>query len=281
VPLPEQPGSWCIIVRLEANIEANEKNVLESKIMPDTIYQKQQGTLIVWFESETCDLALSFQEKAGCTEIWDKICRIQGKDPDAEEENDENDQEPSDSSTSGVSTSMCGTNVSLPTCTLQNLSEIESMISNSMFTTTQREKMANSIQQSGYIEKLCELFSMCEDLENTEGLHLLYSIAKNLFLLNSNALLNDLLDEKHFRDIVGMLEYDSSFLEPRKHREFLWNKSKFREVLPISSEELKAKIHQTYRVQYVQDVCLPAPSLFEENLLTVLTSHLFLTERKL
>lgn len=61
-----------------------EKNVLESRILPDTIYQKQQGTLIVWSESETCDLALSFQEKAGCTDIWDKICRIQGKDPNAE-----------------------------------------------------------------------------------------------------------------------------------------------------------------------------------------------------
>lgn len=48
-----------------------------------------------------------------------------------------------------------------------------------------------------------------------------------------------------------MLEYDPSFAEPRKHRDFLWEKSKFREVLPIKSDELKAKIHQTYRVQYV------------------------------
>lgn len=55
-----------------------------------------------------------------------------------------------------------------------------------------------------------------------------------------------------FRDIVGMLEYDPAYTEPRKHREFLWEKSKFREILPISSEELKAKIHQTYRIQYVQ-----------------------------
>lgn len=53
----------------------SERNVLESKIQLDTIYQKQQGTLIVWSESETCDLALSFQEKTGCTELWEKICR--------------------------------------------------------------------------------------------------------------------------------------------------------------------------------------------------------------
>ena len=61
-----------------------EKNVLESKIQVDTVYQKQQGTLIVWSESDNCDLALSFQEKAGCFELWDKICQIQGKDPNAE-----------------------------------------------------------------------------------------------------------------------------------------------------------------------------------------------------
>lgn len=62
-----------------------EKNVLESPVKPDTIYQKQQGTLIVWSENETCDLALSFQEKTGCSELWDRICRIQGKDPEAME----------------------------------------------------------------------------------------------------------------------------------------------------------------------------------------------------
>lgn len=49
-----------------------------------------------------------------------------------------------------------------------------------------------------------------------------------------------------------MLEHDPSFPEPRRHREFLWEKSRFREVLPIRSEELRAKIHQTYRGQYVQ-----------------------------
>jgi hypothetical protein len=51
-----------------------------------------------------------------------------------------------------------------------------------------------------------------------------------------------------------MLEYDIAFPTSKKHRDFLWEKSKFREILPISSEELKAKIHQTYRLQYVQ-VC--------------------------
>ena len=50
--------------------------LLESKIQHDTAYQKQQETLIVWSEGENYDLALSFQEKAGCDEIWEKICQV-------------------------------------------------------------------------------------------------------------------------------------------------------------------------------------------------------------
>ena len=35
----------------------------------------------MWSEGDNFDLALSFQEKAGCDEIWEKICQVQGKDP--------------------------------------------------------------------------------------------------------------------------------------------------------------------------------------------------------
>lgn len=144
-----------------------EKNVLESKIQAETLYQKQQGTLIVWSETDTCDLALSFQEKTGCTELWDKICKIQGKDPNIEvclfqqfysfivlnttkqEDNDVDDQEPSDSSASGVSNNTCTTLPTIPQCTLQNLPDIERVLANNMFSATQREKMANSIQKNG------------------------------------------------------------------------------------------------------------------------------------
>ena len=50
--------------------------LLESKIQSDTAYQKQQETLIVWSEGENYDLALRLQEKAGCDEIWEKICQV-------------------------------------------------------------------------------------------------------------------------------------------------------------------------------------------------------------
>lgn len=56
--------------------ESDGSLLLESRILPDTAYQKQQDTLIVWSEGDNYDLALSFQEKAGCDEIWEKICQV-------------------------------------------------------------------------------------------------------------------------------------------------------------------------------------------------------------
>lgn len=71
-------------ISLLVRAESDGSLLLESKIQPDTAYQKQQDTLIVWSEGDNFDLALSFQEKAGCDEIWEKICQVQGKDPSVE-----------------------------------------------------------------------------------------------------------------------------------------------------------------------------------------------------
>ena len=30
----------------------------------------------MWTENDYWDIALSFQEKAGCDDIWDKICQV-------------------------------------------------------------------------------------------------------------------------------------------------------------------------------------------------------------
>ncbi len=35
-----------------------------------------QSTMIVWTENESCDIALSFQEKVSCDELWMKICEV-------------------------------------------------------------------------------------------------------------------------------------------------------------------------------------------------------------
>jgi protein phosphatase-4 regulatory subunit 3 len=79
-------------------------------------------------------------------------------------------------------------------------------------------------------------------------------------------------------DVIGCLEYDPAKSEPVKHREYINTKSQFKEIIPFENVDLVQKIHQTYKVQYIQDVILPAPSVFEENSLASLTSFIFLNK---
>ena len=126
-----------------------------------------------------------------------------------------------------------------------------------------------------FLQKLLNIFHMCEDLENTEGLHHLYEIFRNIFLLNKNALFEVMFSEETIFDVVGCLEFEPGNQTPKRHREYLKSMAKFHQVIPITNTELLTKIHQTYRVQYIQDVVLPTPSVFEENMLSTLSSFVF------
>uniref|UniRef100_A0A2C9JIX6 Uncharacterized protein n=1 Tax=Biomphalaria glabrata TaxID=6526 RepID=A0A2C9JIX6_BIOGL len=252
--------------------ETDGSILLESKIQQDTAYQKQQETLIVWSEADNYDLALSFQEKAGCDEIWEKICQVQGKDPSVditqdvvEESEDERFDDMPDAAPP----------IELPPCETSKLEEIAELFSSVLPSPIRREKLAVAIEAESYIRKLVDLFHMCEDLENIDGLHHLYEIFKSIFLLNKNALFEIMFSDDIIFDIIGILEYDPTSPTPTKHREYLRNTAKFKEVVPMTNSELETKIHQTYRVQYIQDVILPTPSVFEENMLSSLSSFIF------
>jgi hypothetical protein len=58
------------------NIKNNKFVTKEEKKIPIKIIFIFQETLIVWSEGENYDLALSFQEKAGCDDIWENICDV-------------------------------------------------------------------------------------------------------------------------------------------------------------------------------------------------------------
>ena len=165
--------------------------------------------------------------------------------------------------------------IELPPCELSKLDEISELFTSVLPSPIRREKLAVAIESEGYIKKLVDLFHMCEDLENVEGLHHLYDIFKSIFLLNKNALFEIMFADDMIHDIVGVLEYDPSLPQPARHREYLRTKANFKEVIPLNNPELVQKIHQTYRVQYIQDVILPTPSVFEENMLSTLNSFIF------
>ena len=198
--------------------------------------------------------------------------QVQGKDPSVditqdvvEESEDERFEEVPDAAPP----------IDLPVCELSKLDEISELFTSVLPSPIRREKLAVTIESEGYIKKLVDLFHMCEDLENLEGLHHLYDIFKSIFLLNKNALFEIMFADDMIHDIVGVLEYDPSLPQSAKHREYLRTQANFKEVIPLNNPELVQKIHQTYRVQYIQDVILPTPSVFEENMLSTLNSFIF------
>lgn len=260
-------------VSLVVRSEADGSLLLESKIQPDTAYQKQQETLIVWSEEENIDLALSFQEKAGCDEIWEKICAVQGKDPSVDFTQDLVEESEDDTRFDDISDSQPP--IELPAGELGRLEEISELVQSCLSIPLRREKLAVAIENENYIKKLLKIFHMCEDLENLEGLHHLYEIFRNIFHLNKNALFEMMFAEDTIFDVVGCLEFEPGAQHPKKHREYLNKMAKFHQVIPITNTELLSKIHQTYRVQYIQDVVLPTPSVFEENMLSTLSSFVF------
>lgn len=262
-------------VSLLVRAESDGSLLLESRIQSDTSYQKQQETLIVWSEGDNFDLALSFQEKAGCDEIWEKICQVQGKDPSMDFTQDiveESEDERFDEMMSG---SDAVQPIELPPCEIGRLEEISELVSSCLQSPMRREKLAVAIENEGYIKKLLNVFRMCEDLDNMDGLHHLYEIFKNIFLLNKNALFELMFAEDTIFDVIGCLEFDPNLSAPKRHRQYLKSIAKFHQVININNPDLLSKIHQTYRVQYIQDVVLPTPSVFEENMLSTLSSFIF------
>lgn len=168
--------------------------------------------------------------------------------------------------------------INLPTVELSNLRDILDCFSpDKVRDASRRDLLARAIESNGYVRKLIELFRISEDLEDFDSLHQIYEILRSIFYLNKSSLFEILFSEDLILDVIGCLEYDPqlAYGEKRNHRDFLKTKATFKEVIPIGNQDLINKIHQTYRVQYVQDAILPAPSLFEENLLSTMNSFLF------
>lgn len=250
----------CLVV-----ISENDGSpLLESKIQPETAYQKQQETLIVWSEGDNVDLALSFQEKAGCDDIWEKICSVQGKDPSVEitqevvEESDDTD----DVESYALAANPTLQSLELPTCELSRLEEIAEVFSTHLNILQKRERLVAAVDRGNYIRQLIDLFHKAEDLEDLNSLNCLYEIFRQLILFNKQVLYETLFSDDIIMDVIGILEYSPG--GRTRHRDFLRNQANFKEVLPLHNSKLINKIHQTYRVQYIQDCCLPPPSLFDE-----------------
>ena len=73
--------------------------------------------------------------------------------------------------------------IELPPCELGRLEEISKLVNSCLPSHIHREKLAIAFENGVFIKQLINVFHKCEDLDNTEGLHHLYEIVKNIFLL--------------------------------------------------------------------------------------------------
>jgi protein phosphatase-4 regulatory subunit 3 len=168
--------------------------LLESKLYSEDIYQLQQDTLIVWNDPlSSDDLALSFQEAVGCTEIWEQILQIQSR-----MNTNCNGSQRSLTSVTMVHVlthSLAHSDflveelemmalqeddglqeIALPAPNVKNIDLVFLQVTKS----NRRERIAQAIQREGYLQKLLDLFKACEDPPNLANLHKMFEIFKTL-----------------------------------------------------------------------------------------------------
>ncbi|XP_017649760.1 uncharacterized protein LOC108489607 [Gossypium arboreum] len=117
------------------------------------------------------------------------------------------------------------------------------------------------LNDQDFFQKLMELFRICEDLENMDGLHMIFKIVKGIILLNSAQIFEKIFGDELIMDIIGSFElefYRGSLDQMKENQEFC--KKRFILILlqavPIKNSMAISKIHQAYCVGYLKDVVL-------------------------
>ncbi len=79
--------------------------------------------------------------------------------------------------------------VDLPPCELSRLEDLHDLIEKAMSNKSVSDIISHGIEKEDYVSKLLDIFRVCEDLDNAEGLKFLHKIFTGLLLLNKNDLL--------------------------------------------------------------------------------------------
>ncbi|QSS55668.1 DUF625 domain-containing protein [Histoplasma capsulatum var. duboisii H88] len=245
-----------------------DRMLLESRIRRDDGYQKQQETLIVWTEPGGTDMALSFQEAEGCAVIWEFVSNVQRQMLAFTGPDDSLSDDALDSSFSNP--------IILPAPELGNLAEIEQRIRQASIGPG-RDSLTKFLVREEYLLKLLPLVSDAEDLESLPDLHRLCNIMKSIILLNDNTLIELVVSDHVISGVVGALEYDPDFpTHKANHRQYLNDRSRYKEVVPIKDPIILRKIRHTWRLQYLKDVVLAR--ILDDPTFSVLNSLIFFNQ---
>ncbi|POS69635.1 hypothetical protein DHEL01_v211968 [Diaporthe helianthi] len=215
-------------------------------------------------------MALSFQEAEGCAQIWKFVHDVQrtlkgdivGPVDDSLSDDLAIDVTPS---------------IQLPPADLSSLPDLESAIRVISSSATGRDTLAKLIMHEDYIGKLIPLVEMAEDLESLQDLHRLCNIMKTILLLNDTTIIEHAVSDECILGVVGALEYDPDFPQHKaNHRQWLKDQSRYKEVVRIEDDQVRRRIHQTYRLQYMKDVVLAR--ILDDPTFSVLNSMIFFNQ---
>ncbi|KAK4165944.1 component of IIS longevity pathway SMK-1-domain-containing protein [Cladorrhinum sp. PSN259] len=260
-----QPKEPRVIVQSE---DQPDRLLLESKVIKEDGFQKQQDTLIVWTDNGV-DMALSFQEADGCQSIWKFIDSVQQTFQSAM-------GCPDDGLSDDLAMEM-PPSIQLPPAELGALRDLDNSVRHLSQTPAGRDALAKVIVSENYVVKLIDLLDMAEDLESLSCLHLLCSIMKNLLMLNDTAIIELAVSDECVMGVVGAMEYDPDFPSHKaNHRQWLNNQGRYKEVVRIQDDAVRRKIHQTYRLQYLKDVVLAR--ILDDPTFSVLNSLIFFNQ---
>ncbi|MCO5598655.1 hypothetical protein L7F22_052752 [Adiantum nelumboides] len=281
------------VLVVSENLDSDDL-LLKARVVKDDVYQRQQDTLVVWTEPDGTDMALSFQEADGCHEVWEFLTEVQkhfllSARGGATEGFDMEDADGAGmlgmsaaAAAAGMTTTEVdlmmadGTPFALPDPPrMENLHLIDMTLKDAANRSPQaREKVAEWILREEFILKLIPAFQDAEELEQLDALHRLCAIMHTIIMLNDNVLMERMLRDDTFLGVVGMLEYDPEFPKLKaSYREYLTNTARFRQVVPIPDPMILAKIHQTFRLQYLKDVILART--IDDSTFAVLNSLIF------
>ena len=243
--------------------EQNGGVLLKHKIgVSGQTYTLQEDSRIIrWTDAASnMQYALSFEHGSYCKEVYAKLQQVL-------EKTTEKDTEES----GGGLAEETKNEKALPKLTLANLEMMAKMCDDVQpFTKDQLLQRSGTPQ---LIAQLVQVFQQCEDLEDLPSLENCCRVARALVIHADFATAEELFCDAHAIHIVGCLEYDPDIPVRIKHREYLKEKVRFKEVMTISNPEIVRRIHRVYRMQYIKDVVLPR--LMDEPMFSCL-SHMIM-----
>ena len=167
--------------------------------------------------------------------------------------------------------------IQLPPASLTNLIELDANMRIMSSSANGRDALAKTVVTDDYITKLIPLVEEAEDLESLTDLHRLCNIMKTILLLNDTSIIEQAVSDECVLGVVGALEYDPDFPSHKaNHRQWLMNQGRYKEVVRIEDEQIRRKIHQTYRLQYLKDVVLAR--ILDDPTFSVLNSLIFFNQ---